>query len=428
MKSVMVWALVAVGSSLWAVPSARDQALAVGPDFWVGGDLELSHFPRAAIDDERWFAATYVTYFFWWPEACGFSDSGVWQGCQALDDFGGGYFWSQHPVDIAAIDVDNFMAVWEITSPGPPEETLIRGRRMSAHAVLLTDPFDVASSEVDHPRDPRVVALPSSRVIVIWVDDSSEGTDDSGSSIQGRFFTTDGSPLGPRFQVNTTVLGNQTVPDVAAAPDGRFVVTWESESSTGSDDSGTSIQLRRFDAEGNPLGSDQQVNTFVSSDQRNARVACAGNGSFVVVWDSDGSSGNDDSSLSVQARIFDAEGAPLGPDFQVNSSIEGTQAEPAVGTMGAGGFEVVWADEDSLENIQRQAFDSGGGKIGSQSLVNTTAGSSLADPDIAMTPEGDFVAVWKDYLFGLRGRIFRQPLLADGFESGDTSAWSATVP
>ena len=433
MRRAAVCALASVGIWLWSMQPARAQALPAGPDFWVGGDLELSHSPRAAIDDERWFGVAYVTYFYFWPEACGFSDSGVWQGCQALDGFGA-YFWSQHPVDIAAIGVDNFMVVWETTLPGPPEETVIRGRRMSAHAVLLTDPFDVASSELDHPRDPRVAALPSSQVIVVWVDDSSDGTDDSGSSIQARFFTTDGSPLGPRFQVNTTILGDQTMPDVASAPDGRFVVTWESESSAGSDDSGTSIQLRRFDAEGDPIGSDEQVNTYISADQRNPRVACAGDGSFVVVWDSDGSSGNDDSSLSIQARIFGDDGAPLAPDSQVNSYVESIQNEPAVAAMADGSFEVVWTsdgspgDDDSSESIQRQAFDADGGMVGSQLQVNTTTYLSQWAPDIDTTPEGDLIVVWDSYGDGLRGRIFRHPVFTDGFESGDTSAWSVTVP
>jgi hypothetical protein len=263
-------------------------------------------------------------------------------------------------------------------------------------------------------------------VIVVWVDDSSDGSDNSGSSIQARLVTTDGWPWGPRFQVNTTTLGDQTMPDVASAPDGRFVVTWQSASSAGSDDSGTSIQLRRFDNDGNPIGSDEQVNTYISADQRNPRVACAGDGSFVVVWDSDGSSGNDQSSLSIQARIFGGDGTPLGPDFQVNSFVEGSQAEPAVGMMGDGRFEAVWADEDS--SIQGQAFTADGGMVGSQFQVNSTISTPQYAPDIAMTPEGDFIVVWEAYYDGLRGRIFRLHYFADGFESGDTSAWSATVP
>jgi hypothetical protein len=93
-----------------------------------------------------------------------------------------------------------------------------------------------------------------------------------------------------------------------------------------------------------------------------------------------------------------------------------------VGVMGDGHFEAVWADEGS--SIQRQAFTADGEMVGGQSQVNTTTGAS--NPNVSMTPEGDFIAVWDSY--GMRGRIFRLHFFVDGFESGDTSAWSATVP
>jgi hypothetical protein len=237
------------------VASAHGQAGPIGPDFFIGGSPEFSHFPSVAIDNERWFAAAFVTYFAWVPEACGFSDSGVGQGCQWLDDqvFD---FLSQRPVDIAGVGADDFLVVWEAYQD--PVRTSIRGRRMSAHAVLLSDPFDVVTSEVDHPRDPQVATLSPYGAILVWVDDSSDGSDDSGSSIQARFFSTDGSFGGPRFQVNTTTFGDQTMPDVESAPDGGFLVTWQSASSAGSDDSGTSIQVGRFNAFGHSIGSEER--------------------------------------------------------------------------------------------------------------------------------------------------------------------------
>jgi hypothetical protein len=388
----------------------------------------------AAIDSERWFVAAYTTFFMWWPEANAFSDQGGWQGWQALDGFGL-TFWSERPVDIATVAADDFMAVWE-TNPFDPgsNETILRGRRISARAVLLTEPFEVTRGEPNHPRDPRVATLPSSRVVVVWVDDLSGGTDDSGTSIQARLFTIEGVPLGPIFQVNTTIVGDQTMPDVAADPAGRFVVAWQSESSTGSDQSGTSIHQRRFNGDGSPTGSDEQVNTYTDADQSRPRVACGGEGSCAVAWQSDGSSGDDQSSLSIQARLFDPSGTPVGTDFQVNSYTDSTQSGPAVAMMASGDFVVVWTSDGSPGNdnsewsIQRQAFDADGARLGAQLQVNSHIELGQWSPDIAMNPDGDFVVVWDDHDSGLRGRIFRQPLLADGFESGDLTAWSAVGP
>jgi hypothetical protein len=211
-------------------------------------------------------------------------------------------------------------------------------------------------------------------------------------------------------------------------------VVWESEGSTGSDQSGTSIQVKRLDNNGIPLGDDQQVNTFTSSDQSRPRIACGGDGRFVVVWESEGSDGDDASSLSVQGRLFDPDGTPAGADFQVNTYTDSAQSAPGVAMMADGRFEVVWTsdgspgDDDSSTSIQRQPFAAGGGRIGGQLQVNTVTRLQQREPDIAMNADGDFVVVWDDTDTGLRGRIYRLPLLADGFESGDTSAWSTTVP
>jgi hypothetical protein len=152
------------------------------------------------------------------------------------------------------------------------------------------------------------------------------------------------------------------------------------------------------------------------------------------VWQSDGSSGDDDSDLSVQARRFAADGPPLGPDFQVNSYVQSTQNLPVVGVMGDGDFEVVWqsdgspGDDDDYSSIQRQAYDADGSPIGPQLQVNTTTQYWQSEPDQALTSGRDFVVVWSDYVYDFRGQYFDRPIFADGFESGDTSAWSATLP
>jgi len=419
---------------VWIVQLAHAQALPIGPDFPISQG-ELLFGPRVAIDDQRWFVVGFGVAFAWLPFGCGFSDTGQSQGCHGLEDYGY-HLYSSRPVDVAAIGVDDFMLVWEVLPALAHRQAgVIRARRMSAHAVLLTEPFTVTSSHVGlFPREPRVAVLPSSNVVVVWVDGSSDGTDDSGSSIQARYFSTDGLPLGPRIQVNTTILGDQDYPDVAAAPDGSYAVTWTSESSSGSDTSGRSVQLRRFGSDGLPMGDDQQVNSYTDSDQNQARIDGSGDGGFVVVWASDGSSGDDDSSLSIQARLFDENGMPLGPDFQVNSYIQDGQDQPAVGVMDNGGFEVVWTslgspgDDDSCYSVQRQAFDANGAALGLQQQVNTTTEDCQDARDVAMTGQGDFVVVWSRYGYGFWGRIYCQPIFADGFESGDTSLWSVTPP
>src|SRR2546430_14781880 len=70
---------------------------------------------------------------------------------------------------------------------------------------------------------------------------------------------------GPELQVNTYTTGGQGHPQVASGPRGTFVVVWTSDGSLGTDTDSTSIQGRRYDANGNPQGPQFQVNSYTTS-------------------------------------------------------------------------------------------------------------------------------------------------------------------
>jgi hypothetical protein len=183
--------------------------------------------------------------------------------------------------------------------------------------------------------------------VVVWHSVGSSGTDSSGASIQARRFNSSGNPIGDEFQVNTFTPSSQNMPSVAAAAAGGFMVAWISAGSSGNDASADSIQARRLDASGNPIGDDFQVNTFTTSNQRSPSVAADAAGGFVVAWHSDGSSATDASSDSIQARRFDSSGNPIGDEFQVNTFTTSGQLMPSVAADAAGGFVVAWHSEGS---------------------------------------------------------------------------------
>ncbi|MEO8198738.1 MAG: hypothetical protein ABI689_18645, partial [Thermoanaerobaculia bacterium] len=86
---------------------------------------------------------------------------------------------------------------------------------------------------------------------------------------------------------------------------GNFVVAWESFGSSDTDTSDFSIQARRYANNGAALGGQFQVNTYTTSYQWIPAVAVDGPGNFVVAWQSDGSSSTDNTSYSIQARRYD---------------------------------------------------------------------------------------------------------------------------
>lgn len=86
------------------------------------------------------------------------------------------------------------------------------------------------------------------------------------------------------FPVNAYTTGQQGAPDVASAPDGSFVVVWESSGQEPGQYAGTGVYARRFDALGVALGDEFLVNEYTFLDQGLPRVATDSSGNFIVIW------------------------------------------------------------------------------------------------------------------------------------------------
>ena len=107
-------------------------------------------------------------------------------------------------------------------------------------------------------------------------------------------------PIGEEFQVNSYTTSWQVYPAVAVEPQGNFVVVWMSDGSYGTDTSPFSIQAQRYDANGTPVGAEFQVNSYTTNFQGTPAVAVEPQGDFVVDWQREGSDGTDTSSNSIQ--------------------------------------------------------------------------------------------------------------------------------
>ena len=210
------------------------------------------------------------------------------------------------------------------------------------------------------------------------------------------------NPVGDDFQVNQLTIGSQSQPDLAATPDGGFVVVWQSSVSPGDDDD-LAIVTRRLDGDAQPVGEDLQVNTSTTFDQRAPRVASRGDGSFVVQWASTavGGKGLLD---SVQARSFDSAGSATGPDFEVfaAANIYTYVDSHDVGAAGNGDFVVAASDWyynfGTFGRITASRLDASGTLLG-QSTVD-----SSSDDRYRARVAGDengFVVTWNQTTYGL---------------------------
>ena len=212
--------------------------------------------------------------------------------------------------------------------------------------------------------------------------------------------------VGPEFLVNTTWIGQQALPSVAALANGTFVVTWWSSQ----DVSGTGVYGQRFSAIGNPLGGEFPVHTYTPGNQDDPAIAMLTGGGFVVVWASDGQDG---SSLGIYGQRFRANGTPIGDEFPVNATTEGIQKSPSVAGLADGGFVVTWSSDDGAQyGIFGQRFRANGQPRGSEFPVNTTTLDDQERSSVTGLADGTFVVVWESEAqdgssWGVYGRRFR---------------------
>ena len=308
----------------------------------------------------------------------------------------------QSSPSVASDAEGDFVVVWTSngSSGGDTLTFSVQGQRYAAGGAALGGQFQVNTYTTNRQFTPSVASDAEGDFTVVWASNGSSGSDTSLYSIQGRRYAAGGAALGGEFQVNTYTTSNQQYPSVASDAEGDFVVSWHSDGSSGGDTSLYSVQGQRYAAGGTLLGGQFQVNTYTTSDQRYLSVASDAEGNFVVVWQSTGSSGGDASSTSVQGQRYAAGGALLGGQFQVNTYTTNDQRYPSVASDAEGDFVVVWQSngssggDTSSTSVQGQRYAAGGAPLGGQFQVNTYATSGQFFSSVASDAEGDFVVVW----------------------------------
>jgi hypothetical protein len=196
--------------------------------------------------------------------------------------------------------------------------------------------------------------------------------------------------VGSEFQLNSYVTGDQQRVSAAIASDGDFVTVWESE---GQDGLGFGIFGKRFASSGAAQGTEFQVNTYIQAYDQFPRVASAADGAFTVVW----TRSNGIQAVDVFGRRFSSLGSPLGAEFLVNGYTTGSQLLPAIASDPSGGTVVVWhgsGQGDTNYGIFGQRFSSGGTKLGSEFQVNKYTLGYQLNPAVASDESGEFVVVW----------------------------------
>ncbi len=220
----------------------------------------------------------------------------------------------------------------------------------NADGSAVGAPFQIdISTPTTAGGNPSVTALAGGGFVVVW------DTDETGADIWARTFDGSGNATNAPFRVNLATTGFQGRPDIAALPDGGFVVVWTDGSGIGGDTSGSAVKLRSFTDAGVGDATETLVNSATAGSQADAHVATLDDGRFVVSWTDGGGIGGAD----IKARLFQTDPAPIDcPVVTRAGTLDGSAAgaDILVGSAGPNSFLIRatgTSGHDTITNLGR---------------------------------------------------------------------------
>lgn len=289
-------------------------------------------------------------------------------------------------------------------------EILSNGDGVAADGVVINQ------NQPDDVNDPKVgVAADGSYVVAFGYQDTPTDSD-----IYFQRYGSDGARLGSHTIVARTGF-NETNPGVAVAPDGRFVVVYQTNIS-----GVESIRAQLYNADGSSRSSEIFVSNAVD-DQTDPSVTIANNGDFVVTWQDD-----DQTDTDVIYRRYNADGTPKDADITLGAGDStASYADPTIAVepvsgdfvivarkiFAAGNREIVYFRLADDGTIQQAETDVVGNNLNSYNLGN-----------VAINDDSEFLITWLNSDSGaVLGRAFNSsgPLAGVVVLQNDTSSTSS---
>jgi len=261
-----------------------------------------------------------------------------------------------------------------------------------AHAALLDNSASFEIAAVSYPISRNVQAASTANgFVVVWEEYETLGG-------PARVFATrvdlQGQIIGSAFAVNTVTSGVKvTSSSLQSFPDGSFVVSWV--------DAGTqsSVNAQRFDSNASPIGTEFVVAGPTNTQIFGATVAAAGDGTFLVVWQSSAADGRE-----LQAVRYDASGAAVPGVIKPSGRDSTKRGSFSASGSSAGSFVVVWTSAITYQTGAPGGYYPHTRFVGSGRVIEADGTVPAAAFDVGgqyglnvrhLSDDG-FVVVWSD--------------------------------
>ncbi|MEO8275794.1 MAG: hypothetical protein ABI639_06210 [Thermoanaerobaculia bacterium] len=297
----------------------------------------------------------------------------------------------------------SFLAAW--ISQSSPTTVQVVARIFAANGLPTSDEIAVTPPNESIEEPPSLARDAAGNFVVVWWDPLAEGPSNAG--VRVRMFSSAGVG-GTEFPANSYTAGSQRRPSIAMRQNGDFVVVWAGEGPGAV----TGIWKREFNSAGVALGVESLVETGVNDAPLVGMHPT--NDSYVIAWN------RNDGDLDVRARRYDAAGAPLAAAFDVNTSTSGNQGITGISVDADGDFVILFSGEGQgdVTGILGQLYGANGTPVSPEFWVNAVVNGEAYGAVAAFLPSGEFLVAWS--IRNPDGRGFAARFSSTGFRVGAT--------
>ncbi len=264
----------------------------------------------------------------------------------------------------------------------------------SATGAVDTGDFRISSDlTVSEQNNPSLTANSDGSFAVVW-EDYRNGQSD----IYCQLYDSLTGVRGDNFIVNDDITGGwQLQPDIASDWHGSYYAIWKDYRNDGYP-FGPDIYFQRIGLDG-LIGQNRNISDEPpDSSHQSPAIDVTGWGRAVTCW-TDLRNRNWD----VFVRLMDSSGAPVSGSYRANDDAGLTpQHEPDVAVAPDGWFVAVWYDgRNGNDDIYLQKYDSGGNPIGVNRRVNDDRGTTKQKfPVVDIGDDGIIAVAWTDWRNG----------------------------
>ncbi|WP_424972903.1 hypothetical protein [Dinoroseobacter sp. S76] len=284
------------------------------------------------------------------------------------------------------------------------------GQVVNTDGSLTGGPFPTAIG-----RDPEMVILEGLNHVVV----ASAGGDDAFDDVYLRVMEPNSVIINDLDRVNTEVRNTQNEHSVAALSDGGFIVVYASKTVSGAP---RGIVAQEFDSVGNKVGAEFEISPVDSFDanDRFPQVAALPDGGYVVTWMRFAGEvlNGANSDFDVYYQMFDVDNQPVTGQILAHEGLANTSNyQPVIASFPDGQFAIAWIDfaysrvpdpetggmtTQIKESVKVQLFNADGQAVGApQSFgVDNFKTDSVQNLEMAASETGDLLVTWREWARG----------------------------